>query len=136
VTFTAGWNLVGAPDGTVLSGAGGTLSTYQPGDTSYESMPSNSPVKGGKGYWAYFASSSTQNLAKTTPGSVSMNLPAGTPVLIGNPGSGMATVSGATTVSAYDVASGKYVSTTTLNPGQGAWAEVDAGGTITITTSG
>jgi hypothetical protein len=136
VTFVAGWNLVGAPDGTVLNGAGGSLSTYQPGDSNYESMPSSSPVKGGKGYWAYFNSSATQNLAKTTSGTVSMTLPAGTPVLIGNPGSGMATVSGATTVSTYDPTSGQYVSTTTLKPGQGAWAEVDAGGTVTITTSG
>jgi hypothetical protein len=112
------------------------LSTYQPGDSSYESMPSNSPVKGGKGYWAYFASSSTQNLARTTAGAVSMNLPAGTPVLIGNPGSGMATVSGATTVSTYDPTTNQYVATTTLKPGQGAGAEVDDGGTVTITTSG
>jgi hypothetical protein len=120
----------------VLTGVGGSLATLQPGDTSYESMPSTSPLKGGRGYWAYFGSSSTQNLPLTTSGSVTMNLPAGTPVLIGNPSSSMATVSGATMVSTFDPSTGKYAATTTLKPGQGAWAESDNGGPVTVSAAG
>jgi len=135
VTFSSGWNLVAAPDGTVISGAGGSLFTFQPGDTSYETLPSTSPAKAGRGYWAYFASNVTQMLPLTTSGSVSVNLPAGTPILIGNPGSSTATVSGATTVSTFDPASNNYVSTMTLKPGQGAWAESDSGGTVTISSA-
>jgi hypothetical protein len=135
VTFGAGWNLVSAPDGTVITGAGGPLLTLQAGDSTYESLPNGSPAKGGRGYWAYFGSSFTLMLTPTAPGSVTVTLPAGSPILIGNPGTSTATVTGATSVKVFDPASNGYVATTTLKPGQGGWAQSDSGGTATITTS-
>lgn len=136
VTFAAGWNLVSAPDGTVLNGISGSLATFQAGDTSYETQPSTTPLKGGRGYWAYFTSSSTQMLPLTTSGTVTVTLPAGTQVLIGNPSSSPATVSGATSLSAFDPSTNQYVAATTLKPGQGAWAVSSAGGPVTISSAG
>jgi len=135
VTYSAGWNLVAAPDGTVIAGAGGPLLTFQAGDTAYETLPNGSPAKAGRGYWAYFGSNATLMLPQTTSGSVTMTLPPGVSVLIGNPGSSTATITGATKVSAFDPASNSYVATTTLNPGQGAWAESDSGGAVTISNA-
>jgi hypothetical protein len=50
VTYPAGWNLVGAPDGTVLAGAQGPLYTFQADDSSYEILPNDTPLEAAVGY--------------------------------------------------------------------------------------
>lgn len=56
VTYQAGWNLVAGPAGTVLTGAAGSLYTYQANDSSYEVLPVSTALTAGVGYWAYFPS--------------------------------------------------------------------------------
>src|SRR5438067_9767403 len=55
VTYPAGWNLVGGPDGTVCNAPGSSY-TLGAGDTGYAVNPGSAPVAGGKGYWMYFPS--------------------------------------------------------------------------------
>jgi hypothetical protein len=53
--------------------------------------------------------------------------------MIGNPSAtDTLGVHGADTVLVYDAAAGQYSETTTLKPGQGAWALSFSGATITI----
>jgi hypothetical protein len=120
VTYTAGWNLAALPAGSQLSGATGPLYTFQPGDTDYEQVPVSGPFHTGWGYWAYFPSGGTAQLA---PGSSTYTTPVSTGqwVLIGDPsGSGTATVSGAESALSYTPGA-NYQATTTLAPGRAAW---------------
>jgi len=70
-----------------------------------------------------------------TPATVSVQLPPGQFVLIGNPGNTNATVTGAGTVLVFNPTTSAYTAASTLAPGTGAWAESDAGGQITITNA-
>src|SRR5579871_1649737 len=102
VTYHAGWNLVGAPDGTRYAGADGPIYTLQPGDTAYEAFPAGTPAVAGAGYWVYFGAGRRLDLPDGQ-GFVTIELPPGQWVLIGNP-SGLRTapVSGADAVFTYD----------------------------------
>jgi hypothetical protein len=135
VTYKAGWNLVSAPQGTTITGNTGSMYTYQAGDTNYETVNAGTPVKPGYGYWAYFQSQSTGTIPLTTGGSVTVTLPAGSPVMIGNPGSTTAQLSGADSVVTYDPVAGTYSQVTSLAPGQGGWAMSYNGGSVTITNA-
>lgn len=82
VTYQPGWNLVagtegnvGTSQGTHMGGAIGSLFTLRPGDTSYESVPVSESLKSGWGYWAYFATPTTELLAQNTRMTFSMELP-------------------------------------------------------------
>jgi hypothetical protein len=120
---TAGWNLIGSPPGSVLTGTSGSLFTYQAGDTNYETVAAGSPLKGGEGYWAYFGSGATEALpAAGSIGSLSIQLPAGQWIMVGNPGNSTATVSGVDALFVWDPVAGAYSATKSLAPGQGAWA--------------
>src|SRR5438132_13430343 len=52
--FPPGWNLVAGPTGSRLVGATGSIYSLQPGDASYELLPSDAPLKSGWDFWAYF----------------------------------------------------------------------------------
>jgi hypothetical protein len=132
-TYPAGWNLIAGPGGITISGPSGNLYTWQAGDSTYESIAVGAPVKSGYGYWAYFPTGSFSTVPATTGGTVEVVLPAGIPVLVGNPGSTTALVTGADSVSIYNTLTGQYSSTSTLTPGQGAWATSNNGGVATIT---
>jgi len=54
VTYAAGWNIVAGPSGTTVTGASGSVYTLQPGDASYETLPSGGTLKPGAGYLADF----------------------------------------------------------------------------------
>jgi arylsulfatase A-like enzyme len=128
-TYPAGWNLVSGPAGSTLSGAMGSLYTLQPGDTAYETLPVDTPLKGGWGYWAYFPTGGSMQ-PSADASSYSVVLTPGAWTMIGNPsGSAAATVSGAQSVLGYTPGTG-YQATTTLVPGQGAWAI--GSGTLTV----
>lgn len=107
--------------------------TWQPNDTSYETVNAGTAVKPGYGYWAYFATASSMTIPLTTGGSISVTLAANSPIMIGNSGSTTATVTGADSVLTYDATSGTYAQVTQLAPGQGAWTVSNNGGTVTIT---
>src|SRR5579871_2953283 len=62
--YAAGWNLVAAPTGTVLTQAAGTLYTFRPTSDSYQSVDRNGIV-GGRSVWAYFPSDTTLTLGAT-----------------------------------------------------------------------
>lgn len=131
VTYHAGWNLVGAPDGARYAGADGPIYTLQPGDTEYEAFPAGTPAIGGAGYWVYFGAGRTLDLPDGQP-FVTVQLPPGEWVLIGNP-SGLRTapVSGADALFTYDPGRG-YRAVSSLLPGQGGLAYSQEGALLTI----
>ncbi len=131
ITYHAGWNLVGAPEGTRYAGGDGPLYTLQPGGTDYEVQPAGSPAVSGFGYWVYFPVGRTVQMPGGAP-FTTIVLPAGRWVTVGDP-SGFRTVSlsGADAVFTWDPGRG-YRSTASLLPGQGAWAFSQSGGLLTI----
>lgn len=133
-TYSAGWNLVGAPAGTVFSQASNPMYTYQATDTAYQTVPNTQPVSAGYGYWAYFTGTTTVTLSGTSSPQFATTIPAGQFVMVGNPSStATVTVSGSDVVYTFDPVANNYVTTgTTLRPGQGAWVYSANGGTITI----
>jgi hypothetical protein len=132
VSYAPGSDLVAGPSGTVLNG-NASLSTLQAGDSGYETLPADSPLVGGQGYWAFFPNGGSQTIPPTGPQTLTVVLPAGQSIQIGNPGSTTATITGADEVFAY-TPSGGYQSVTTLDPGAGALAYSAAGATVTIAT--
>jgi hypothetical protein len=135
VSIPSGWAMVSGPAGTVVTGNNGPLLTLQAGDTNYESIPNGSPLVAGESYWAYFPNSVTNTIALAPGQSTTVQLPANHSVMIGNPGSGTATVMGADYVALYNPSTGQYQQSTSIGPGQGAWAWLANGGTVTITSS-
>jgi hypothetical protein len=133
VAYLSGWNLISGPQGTAVSGNTGSLYTFQGGDTAYETLDAGGNLQPGEGYWAYFSGGVSGTLPGAGPQTYSVFLPAGQYVMIGNPGSTPATVTGADQVVAFDPVANQYVSATTLAPGQGAWAISLAGGAVTVT---
>lgn len=62
VMYTAGWNLIGGPSGTVPTGAAGPLYTYLSNDGSYETVPAGYTLQGAVGYWVFFPVPATVTL--------------------------------------------------------------------------
>ena len=131
VKYTAGWNIVGGPTGTLLNLPPDALFTFQAGDTADEVLPTRQALKAGVGYWDSSSQDHTEILRVTDPQTVTVSLPAGQFVLVADPGSTPATVSGADEVLTYDPANG-YQKTTTIMPGHGAFAFSSGGALITI----
>jgi len=132
VSLKAGWNLAAFPSGTQVSGTDAPLYALPPGSSAYQTLTSASSLPNGQGYWLHVPNATQITLAQVAAGSATIQLAAGQTVLIGNPGDTQATVTGADVVWVYDATAG-WTQTTTLNPGQGAFAESAAGGTATIT---
>lgn len=130
VSLASGWNLIAGPAGTTLPGSG--LLTFQAGDTTYETVPAGTPFKAGVGYWAFLPFASQVTLSAASGSSTSVTLPAGQPVMIGNPGNTPATVTGADQVFVLAPGGNNYTNGTQLQPGQGAWAMSTNGGQATI----
>jgi hypothetical protein len=132
VTF--GWNLVGGPEGTILTYAA-TLYGLAP-DGTYRVLPSRSPLHATEGYWALFYVGAYIPLPDGGTGLQNVALPVSRYTLIGSPFTSEATVSGADAVYTYDATSGTYHESAELRPGQGPWAYSAAGGTATIAAAG
>jgi len=139
---TSGWNLISGND-TVICNAHGPLYTLQSGDTTYEPVEPQSAngvtwatLQPGLGYWAYFDQprDAPQTLGLQPGPAVAIPLPAGQYIMIADPFSAAATVSGADAVYVYDSFCG-YVQTETLIIGRGALAYSAAGGTLTLDPS-
>ncbi len=150
VTYPAGWNLLGASPGTVLTGAVGPLYTLQPDGATYTSVDpgvvapeyaQGTGPKAGVGYWAYFTSATAISIpfypTMPQPGAGHGAIPftIATTVrrwlMIGNPYNTAVTVDGLPGVYAYVPGEG-YVFTTRLEPGQGAFAYSDTGASILL----
>lgn len=132
-----GWVLAGGPTGTQLTGAAGSLYTYQAADTNYESLPVSTPLQAGVGYWAYFPVQTAyvqppyvQPIATTHTFQVA--LPANHWVMVGNP-LGRATPSGADVVYIYTGSPPQYIQAAVIGARGGALAFSSTGGTLTFT---
>ncbi|MHB8578198.1 MAG: hypothetical protein ACYDCQ_23040 [Dehalococcoidia bacterium] len=131
ITYHAGWNLVGAPDGARYAGAEGALYTLQPDDDQYEVMPAGTRAVAGYGYWVYFPLAHTVQLPEGDQ-FVTVQLPPGRWVSIGNPsGIRTAPVTGADALYTWDPGRGYHASASLL-PGEGAWAYSQEGALLTI----
>jgi hypothetical protein len=134
VSLGSGWNLISGPAGTTIPGSG--LLTFQAGDSNYEQVAAGTPMKGGVGYWVFLPIGTQLTLATSSAtGNTTITLPAGQPVMIGNPGNTTATVTGADNVFMLSPGSSSYTNGTQLQPGQGAWAMSTNGGQVTITNA-
>jgi hypothetical protein len=147
VHYPAGWNLLAVTRSgnvsTTVNSNIGPFYTWQAGDTEYPAVSGSGGLEPGAGYWAYFDQPTAVNLQSTAqsccplldnaqPPPFTVDLPAGQFITIGDPYSVPASVAGADAVYTYDPTTGSYQATTTLQPGQGAWAYSAGGGTITI----
>ena len=119
VSYDPGWNLIGVPVGTGVTGAGGPLYTYQASDSSYEVLPAGTALQADDGYWANFPSRTTVQLACSTLSTWTITLPANHWIMIGNPFDRPASVTGADIVYAYTPSQG-YFSISDLGIGGGA----------------
>lgn len=134
VTYQAGWNIVAGPSGqTFTTAVGGTLFTYQAGDSAYETLSSSTPITAGRGYWAYYSAPTTVTISGTSTLPYTVSAPAGQFIMVGNPSAtNTVTVSGADVLYTYDPIAGQYTTATQLKPGQGGWVFSNAGGTVTL----
>ena len=130
VQYPSGWNLVGGPTGTVFPTA---LYTWNAISGLYQTVPPGTAVQGGQGYWAFFANQTPVTLNGGSSSSITLSLAAGQWQQIADPsGTENATVSGADLVFSYNPTTASYNQSTTLLPGQGAWALSFAGATIQV----
>jgi hypothetical protein len=132
VSLAQGWNIVAGPSGTTLPTS---AFTWQAGDTAYETVAPGTPLKPGAGYWVNMLAAGQINLPTAPSSNVTVTIPAGGQVMIGNPGTTVATVTGADAVVTFDAPSSSWTPTTQLQPGQGGWASSAAGATVTITNA-
>ena len=138
VSYAAGWNLAGGPNGTVLQGAAGSLFTFQASDTGYETFPTSAALSGGVGVWTFFFSPTTVTLPCVIAQSLSVPLPANHFIMVGNPFDRPATLSSADVMHTFNPATNSYTTATgtvTLGVGQGAWVFSSSGGMLTITST-
>jgi IPT/TIG domain len=130
IPYFAGWNIVGGPTGTIVSGNMGPLYTWQAGFTAYQVLPSGSPLTQPLGYWAFFPVPTSSAIPVGVPLTLTVGLPPGQWIMIGNPGNTPATVTRADVVYIWDGV--QYQVATSLNPGQGGWAISVVGSAVTI----
>jgi PKD domain len=129
VNLQTGWNLIAVPPGATLQpGPIPMPYTWHAGDTQYTGVQNN---QSGVGYWQFLDHAAMLSIPSGSPATVTIQLPPGQWIMVGNPGSRTATVKGADVVYVYSQGSG-YQQTTTLQPGQGAWVFSNSGGPLTI----
>jgi hypothetical protein len=131
VTYQPGWNLIAGPNGAVPAGIAGALFTFQPGDSSYETLPGNAPMQAGFGYWALLSAPLNVTFSGGGSPAITRTIPPGQYAMIGNPFARPATISGANVSYIYTPGAG-YQPSTTLQPGQGAWAQGGPSGQVII----
>jgi len=135
ISLSAGYNLVGPPDGTTFGDA--TAFAFDSAANSYHQLSAGEATRGGQGYWLLSDSGGSMPLAAGSNAPVSVTAAPGAWQLIGDPsGTQAALVTGADAVWTFNASTGQYEPATMLQPGQGAWAISQAGGRITITPGG
>lgn len=136
VSYPPGWNLVGGPAGTRLSGATGSLYTLQFKDSGYRSLDVSQPLTGGFGYWAYFPGGGSATLPDGGPCVVAVPIGARQWVMVGDPWpTGTATIKGPDRVYRYIPGSG-YQEGVTIRAGEAAWAYSSVNTTVAIVVDG
>jgi hypothetical protein len=146
-TVEAGWNFLGGPTGTLLTGAQ-AIYGLTPGTASFANLPVTAFLFGGQGVWAYFSASTSLTLpcVNAQPESASYGEPAGYSS-VGNPyetpavltGSGGGTEWAIT----FDAATNTWSSwveidnggSLALAPGEAAFVYTTDGGTVTFTST-
>ena len=135
VSYAAGYNLVGGPTGTALTGSAGTLFTFQATDTNYEVINGNI-VTAPEAFWAFFSKATTINQPCVTGNGASVTLPANHFIMVGNPfNRSIALNASGATIYTFNTATNSYSTFTgsaTLGVGQGAWIISPAAGTLNI----
>jgi len=143
---------VGLPPQADLTATEGDVYTLQAGDVAYESVshgivsaPHGPGVTAGLGYWALFSQPTAVALPPSVPDALtggtalSIAVPSGQYIMIGNPYSGPVSVlapSGDTFVYLYDTEVGAFRRATSLDPGQGAFAYSASGEQIVLCPRG
>jgi hypothetical protein len=143
VVFEPGWNIVAFGGSTNLDSPGlrsvidAPLYTFQPGDSGFEETDL-AHVAPGTAYWVHFAQDSFFFLPRSTIDSYSVDVAAGSCVLVGNPStSGSARVEGADRLYAFSPALNSYTGGSLIGVGRGAWACNGAqGSTVTVRYQG
>ncbi len=135
LSLSAGYNLVGPPDGTTFGDS--TAFAFDPQANMYHQLDAGEQTQAGQGYWLLSDNGGSMPLAAGSNTPATFMAAAGAWQIIGNPsGTQAALVTGADALWTYDAAGGQYQKATMLQPGQGAWALSQAGGRITITPGG
>jgi len=109
--------------------------TYVASQGSYQSVDP-SQMQNGVGYWVYFSAITTVTVPPSTSPEASVTLAAGSWVMIANSTNSQVTVSGADVVDTYNAATSTWAQSTTLNPGQAAFAYSANGATASFTPTG
>lgn len=133
VHYSAGWNLVAAPTGTVLEKAIPPYYAYGPTGSDYVAVGPGGIV-GGRAVWAYFPTDADIALDSTAADSTRVQAPADRWVLLGDPSTTKTlSVFGADAVLGYSAAQG-YVAVGSVQPGQGVWVLRHTAGQISLAT--
>jgi hypothetical protein len=133
VHYSAGWNLVAVPTGSLLDKALPPQYAYGPTSNSYFQVQSGAIV-GGRAVWAYFPTDTDVALDVTAATETRVQAPVDHWILLGNPSTiATATIYGADVADAYSPAQG-YFSVTTVAPGQGVWVLRHSTGEISLRT--
>ncbi|HEY7294224.1 MAG TPA: hypothetical protein VH916_04240, partial [Dehalococcoidia bacterium] len=133
VSYPAGWNLVSMPPtGRLPVDAFDWDATKE----TYARVAAGEALQPGRGYWAFFPDATTLTLPAATHDAVQFGGPEGAWLLAGNPNAAIpAAISGASVAFAWDATAQRYVPTTTLQPGSGAWV-LSEGSSITVGACG
>ena len=132
----SGWNLISlaSTSSLYLPSAADTLYTLQPGDSSYR-VSGWQALTLGYGYWAEFDANTAVRLPPSSVDTYSVDVPAGTWVMVGNPStSSSARVTGADRSLVYSPLTG-YRDDTLLPVGYGAFVLSERGGRVTVSVS-
>jgi hypothetical protein len=131
VHYSAGWNLVAAPSGTVLGQALPPYFAYGPSGTDYVPVGPGALV-GGRAVWAYFPTAADVTLGSTAADSTRVQAPADRWLLLGNPSTTQPlAVVGADAALGYAAPQG-YVPVSLVPPGQGVWVLRHTAGPIRL----
>ncbi len=131
VTYSAGWNLIGAPTATLLEQASGPAYVLGPSSSGYQALGLEEEI-GGRGAWVFFPRDTTLTLGRSASEFSRTLVPAGQYVIVGNPSATQTlAISGADHAFSYDPLTG-YTAVTELAPGRGAFVFSTAGGEITL----
>lgn len=136
VSLPAGWNLVSGLVDLTSAHPSDPLYTWQAGDSNYEPITPGTGLRFTAGYWVYLSAPAAAVSLETGPASpITVNVPAGQYIMIGNPFATSATVSGADVSYVYDAMTGDYTLTALVTSGHGAWVYSGAGAVVTLTAA-
>ena len=148
VTYGTGWNLAGGPTGTVLTGAA-ALFTHQASDPASGSAfyrAVGNTLTAPQGVWAFYFSPTAITQPCVSGASVTVTLPAGNSIMVGNPFNRPAAITGTATPTwalTFNTASNTFGTWMQVGPGQslslaigqGAFVFASGGSTLTITST-